>query len=154
MYVPKYHQKLGCQANGGARAGRAPPRSTNVLFYTICPKISSKTRMPGKWGGRVPGAPPLDPPMYYFIQYVPKYHQKLGCQANGGRAPGAPPPPRSANECQSVKLLYKRDGCIFRSTDRSMNTVGSCFEYVASDDVNGEALSQGIPSHNRALTSD
>ena len=21
---------------------------------------------------------------YYFIQYVPKYHQKLGCQANGG----------------------------------------------------------------------
>ena len=26
---PKYHQKLGCQANGGARAGRAPPRSAN-----------------------------------------------------------------------------------------------------------------------------
>ena len=25
QYVPKYHQKLGCQANGGARAGRAPP---------------------------------------------------------------------------------------------------------------------------------
>ena len=36
---------------------------------------------------------------YYFIQHVPKYHQKLGCQANGGgggRAPGAPPC-RSAN---------------------------------------------------------
>ena len=30
--------------------------------------------MPGKWGARI------DPPM----QYVPKYHQKLGCQANGG----------------------------------------------------------------------
>ena len=32
---------------------------------------------------------------YYFIQYVPKYHQKLGCQANGGahtgRAPLDPP---------------------------------------------------------------
>ena len=27
---PKYHQKLGCQANGG-RAGRAPPRSANEL---------------------------------------------------------------------------------------------------------------------------
>ena len=25
---------------------------TKILFYTICPKISSKTRMPGKWGGR------------------------------------------------------------------------------------------------------
>ena len=24
------HQKLGCQANGGARAGRAPPRSANA----------------------------------------------------------------------------------------------------------------------------
>ena len=38
----------------------------------------------------MPGAPPLDPPMY-----VPKYHQKLGCQANGGaragRAPLDPP---------------------------------------------------------------
>ena len=47
-------------------------------------------------GGRTPGAPPLDLPMikYYFIQYVPKYHQKLGCQANGGgaRAGRAPPP--------------------------------------------------------------
>ena len=31
---------------------------------------------------------------YYFMKYVPKYHQKLGCQANGGgRAPGGPPPP-------------------------------------------------------------
>ena len=53
--------------------------------------------MPGKWGAR----PPLDPPM----QYVPKYHQKLGCQANGGRAPGAPPP-RSANVELTVPDLY------------------------------------------------
>ena len=29
---------------------------------------------------------------YYFIQYVPKYHQKLGCQANGGGARRARPP--------------------------------------------------------------
>ena len=42
-------------------------------------------------GGRVPGMPPLDPPMY-----VPKYHQKLGCQANGGVRAGRAPP-RSAN---------------------------------------------------------
>ena len=31
-------QKLGCQANGGARAGRAPPRSANgysSVFYDI-----------------------------------------------------------------------------------------------------------------------
>ena len=38
--------------------GRAPPRSANA----ICPKISSKTRMPGKWGGgggaRAGRAPP------------------------------------------------------------------------------------------------
>ena len=61
-----------------------PLAVTKILFYTICPKISSKTRMPGKWGGahgahpldpsmktRMPGkwggarrgAPPLDPPM-------------------------------------------------------------------------------------------
>ena len=37
QYVPKYHQKL--------------VSFTKILFYTICPKISSKTRMPGKWGG-------------------------------------------------------------------------------------------------------
>ena len=72
-------------------------------------------------GGRAPGAPPLDPPMitlngfvnprvyeqtfratinvgsvmlfmeYYFIQYVPKYHQKLGCQANGAAHTGRTP---------------------------------------------------------------
>ena len=39
-------------------------------------------------GGRAPGVPPLDPPM----QYVPKYHQKLGCQANGGARAGRAPP--------------------------------------------------------------
>ena len=50
-------------------------------------KISSKTRMPGKWGARVVKL------KYYFIQYVPKYHQKLGCQANGGGARRAHPPP-------------------------------------------------------------
>ena len=55
QYVPKYHQKLGCQANGGACA--------KILFYTICPKISSKTRMPGKWGGARRVRPPLDLPM-------------------------------------------------------------------------------------------
>ena len=27
-------QKLGCQANGGARAGRAPPRSANELILS------------------------------------------------------------------------------------------------------------------------
>ena len=46
LYVPKYNQKLGCQANGGARTGRAP----------LDPPM--KTRMPGKWGGGAPGAPP------------------------------------------------------------------------------------------------
>ena len=46
-------------------------------------------------GGRMPGTPPLDPPM----QYVPKYHQKLGCQANGGARAGRAPP-RSANASQ------------------------------------------------------
>ena len=35
QYVPKYHQKLGCQANGGARAGRAPPRSANVTIFSL-----------------------------------------------------------------------------------------------------------------------
>ena len=51
--------------------------------------------MPGKWGG----APPLDPPM--------KYHQKLGCQANGGCAPGAPPldPPMLLEHDSKVSVL-------------------------------------------------
>ena len=31
---------------------------TKILFYTICPKISSKTRMPGKWGGARRARPP------------------------------------------------------------------------------------------------
>ena len=44
--------------------------------------------MPGKWGGTCRACPPLDLPM----QYVPKYHQKLGCQANGGGARRARPP--------------------------------------------------------------
>ena len=66
----------------------APPRSANA----ICPKILSKTRMPGKWGGARWAHPP-DLPM----QYVPKYHQKLGCQANGGAHTGRAPP-RSAND--------------------------------------------------------
>ena len=35
QYVPKYHQKLGCQANGGVRAGRAPPRSANGFFTVL-----------------------------------------------------------------------------------------------------------------------
>ena len=51
LYVPKYHQKLGCQANGGACTGRAPLDSP------------MKTRMPGKWGGARRARPPLDPPM-------------------------------------------------------------------------------------------
>ena len=42
--------------------------------------------MPGKWGARA-GHAPLDPPMY-----VPKYHQKLGSQANGGARAGRAPP--------------------------------------------------------------
>ena len=44
-----------------------------------------------------------------FIQYVPKYHQKLGCQANGGRAPGAPPldPPMD-----KINVLYVKIGII------------------------------------------
>ena len=45
QYVPKYHQKLGCQANGGARNGHAPPRSANELGCQAN-------------GGRAPGAPP------------------------------------------------------------------------------------------------
>ena len=49
-------------------------------------------------GGCAPGAPPLDPPM----QYVPKYHQKLGCQANGGARAGHAPP-RSANDGHQLK---------------------------------------------------
>ena len=59
---------------------------TKILFYTIdlCPKISSKPRMPGKWGG-AHQVHPLDPPMKNRMPG--KW---------GGRAPGAPPP-RSAN---------------------------------------------------------
>ena len=36
--------------------------------------------MPGKWGGRAPGAPPLDSA------------NELGCQANGGARAGRAPP--------------------------------------------------------------
>ena len=50
-----------------------------ILFYTICPKISSKTRMPGKWGARTGRAPP-------------RSANELGCQANGGGARRARPP--------------------------------------------------------------
>ena len=49
-------KKLGCQANGGARTGRTPPRSANELGCQAN-------------GGRAPGAPPLDPPMQSQLLY-------------------------------------------------------------------------------------
>ena len=50
QYVPKYHQKLGCQANGGARAGRAPPLDPPMVCVVspkMSPDISRKTQYKG-----------------------------------------------------------------------------------------------------------
>ena len=70
-----------------------------ILFYTICPQISSKTRMPGKWGARTGRAPldrqwtrmpgkwgartghaPLDPPMIVDKHGIPISQWALLCQ--------------------------------------------------------------------------
>ena len=88
LYVPKYHQKLGCQANVGSV----------MLFMLFMSQISSKTRMPKNHlpkstkilsKTRMPVKCWICDALY--VLYVPKYHQKLGCQANGGARAGHAP---------------------------------------------------------------
>ena len=64
---------------------------TKILFYTICPKISSKTRMPGKWGGAHRARPPRS-----ANAICPKISSKTRMPGKWGVHAGRAPP-RSAN---------------------------------------------------------
>ena len=63
-------QKLGCQANGGAHAGRAPPRSANdwVTAKQARCLVSQFTKTPAlaDLGGRARRAPPHLPGILVF----------------------------------------------------------------------------------------
>ena len=66
-----------------------------ILFYTICPKISSKTRMPGKWGGTHRARPPV-------IRQWTRMPGKWG----GARRARPPPLIRQCNFLACVLLVF------------------------------------------------
>ena len=126
-----------------------PGKWQKILFYTICPKISSKTRMPGKWQ------------KILFYTICPKISSKTRMPGKWGGARRAHPPPRSANAegasggsiISQSGIANSRDGRISSALLRCANGSRPCTHSVSSNSETKTrpAMSVGIPMTNRHI---